>query len=120
MIKNPVIPYAIIAVLGIVAIVIISFVGDNQRKAIENPDGDGESVELAAPDEIYANKCSSCHGDDLSGASGPDLTQVGDRLSEDEIDEIIVNGSENGNMPAGLTSIEEAEVLAEWLSEEMN
>lgn len=117
MIRNPIIPYAIIAVLGILAVIIISYVGDSQRKAIENPDAGEESVELAEPEDIYANSCASCHGDDLSGKSGPDLTQVGSSMSEEEIEDIIINGSENGNMPGNLTSIEEAEVLAEWLAE---
>ncbi len=117
MIKNPIIPYAIIAVIGIISVIIISYVGDSQRKAIENPDAGEESVEIASPEDIYANSCVSCHGDDLSGVSGPDLTQVGNHMSEEDIADIIINGSENGNMPGGLTSVEEAEVLAEWLAE---
>lgn len=119
MIKNPVVPYAIIAVLGILMVVIISFVGDNQRTAM-NDEADGvteETEEVGDADEIYANSCVSCHGGDLTGVSGPDLTSVGDHLSEEEIHDIIVNGSENGAMPSGLTSLEEADALAEWLAD---
>ncbi len=117
MIRNPVIPYAIIAIVGIVMVVVFSYIGDNQRQAM-NEEENGtteETEEVGEPDEVYANSCVSCHGDDLSGASGPDLTQVGDRLSEDEIEDIIINGK--GSMPDGLTSLEEAEVLAEWLAD---
>ena len=39
--KNPVIPFAIIAVLGIVAMIIISAAGINQREAIENEEEGG-------------------------------------------------------------------------------
>lgn len=68
--------------------------------------------------EIYAQNCLACHGDNLEGNIGPDLTLVGDRFSEDEIKDIALNGI--GNMPADLIRHEEdAEVLAEWLSEYM-
>lgn len=119
MIKNPVIPYAIIAIIGILMVVVFSFIGDSQRTAMNDEEnGTAEDAEeLADPDEIYANSCVSCHGDDLSGVSGPDLTQVGDRLSEEDIHDIIVEGSDNGAMPGGLTSLEGADALAEWLAD---
>lgn len=122
--KNPVVPYAITAILGVLLVIIISYVGVNQREAIQDPEGavseeaaddEGEAMDLDAED-IYKNSCVSCHGDDLTGESGPDLTEVGSRLSEDEIEEIIINGTDNG-MPAGLVEDEQAEALAEWLSE---
>lgn len=114
--KNPVVPFAIIAVIGIISVIIISYVGDSQRTAILNPDANDETVEIGAPEDIYANSCVSCHGDDLSGLSAPGLTQVGSSLSQDEIEDIIINGTDAG-MPGGLTSVEEAQVLAEWLAE---
>lgn len=120
MIKNPVVPYAIIALVGILMVVIFSYVGDHQRTAM-NEENDGtaeeEAEEVGEPDEIYANTCVSCHGGDLTGESGPNLTEVGDRLSEEEIHDMIVNGSESGAMPGGLTSLEEADALAEWLAD---
>jgi len=68
--------------------------------------------------EIYAQNCLACHGDNLEGSVGPDLTLVGDWFSEDEIKDIALNGI--GNMPANIVRHEEdAEVLAEWLSEYM-
>lgn len=119
--KNPVFPYALIAVLGILAVILISYVGVNQRAELAKEDN-GEETEVieegeiaSDPEEIYKNNCAVCHGDDLSDGSAPELTQVGNKLSEDEIKEIIINGT--GSMPPGLVGNTEAELLAEWLSE---
>jgi len=117
MFRNPVIPYAIIAIIGVVAVIIISYVGVNQREAIENPEDVQESETIEDPEEIYKNECASCHGDDLSGDSAPELQEVGERLSEDEI-ETIINEGTDGGMPGGLVDAEEAQQLAEWLSEQ--
>lgn len=115
--KNPVVPYAIIAVIGILAVIIISYVGVDQKKAIENPDeANGETEEAADPEEIFQNNCASCHGDDLSGDSAPDLTEVGSEHSEEEIEEIINEGTDGG-MPGGLVDNEQAAEIAEWLAE---
>src|SRR5699024_2505482 len=59
--------------------------------------------------------CATCHGDDLSGGNGPDLTKVGSELSKDEIHDIIENGK--GDMPQGIVVGEDADIVAEWLSE---
>lgn len=116
--RNPLIPYAIIAVIGVLAVIIISFVGVPQREAIQNPETEITEGETALdPEEIYQNSCAGCHGDDLAGSgSNPDLTQVGNRLSEDDIIDIIIEGK--GAMPAGLATPEEADVLAEWLEDQ--
>jgi|SRR5690625_1069273 len=116
--KRNVLPFGIIAIVGIFAAIIVFYIGVSQKADIEaeqNGENNGEEVELAEPEEIYANKCSSCHGDDLSGGMGPDLTAVGGSMSEDEILDVIENGQ--GDMPPGLAVGEEAEALAEWLSE---
>lgn len=121
--KNAVVPYAIIAVLGILTVIIISFVGVNQRDNIaEEGEDEGEATEETEegetsgdPEEIFESNCASCHGSDLSGSVGPDLTKVGSDHSEEEIQDIILNGQ--GDMPAGMATDEEAEVLAGWLAE---
>ncbi|CDQ18025.1 cytochrome c550 [Halobacillus karajensis] len=117
--KNPVIPFAIIAVLGIVAMIIVSAAGINQREAIENEEeGGGEHQEETAnagPEELFQNQCASCHGGDLSGGAGPNLQEVGSRYSAEEIEEIIINGK--GSMPPGLYTGEQATQIAEWLAE---
>ncbi|RDY72016.1 MULTISPECIES: cytochrome c550 [Halobacillus] len=118
--KNPVIPFAIIAVLGIVVMIVVSAAGINQREAIQNEEeGGGEKQEetaSASPEELYQNQCASCHGGDLGGGAGPNLQQVGSRYSAEEINDIIVNGKGSA-MPAGLYTGEQATKLAEWLAE---
>lgn len=119
--RNPVIPYAIIAVIGIVAIVFISVLGTHQRddiKAAEEGGGNTqENGEVSDdPEQIFEANCSACHGSDLSGGMGPDLTKVGADHSAEDIIDIIHNGK--GNMPPQKQVVdEEAKTLAEWLSE---
>lgn len=67
-------------------------------------------------EDLYQQSCIGCHGQNLEGASGPDLQEVGAKYSESEIEEIINNGLGNG-MPGGLVNEEEAAAIAEWLSE---
>lgn len=68
------------------------------------------------PEEHYKKSCISCHGHELAGAAGPPLANVGNKLSEEEIYDIIVNGQ--GAMPAGTAEDDKvAQQLAEWLSE---
>ncbi|HLQ74051.1 MAG TPA: cytochrome c [Bacillota bacterium] len=114
--KNPVLPYAIIAIVGIFLVIIISYFGVNQREAILNPDEEGATTEAADVDDIYQSNCAACHGAELSGGSAPDLTEVNSSLSEDEIKDIIIEGTDGG-MPGGLVDNEQAAELAEWLSE---
>ncbi len=64
--------------------------------------------------KIYENKCSACHGQDLAGAGGPNLTRVGSSLSQAEIENVIKNG--RGNMPGGLLDENETAKVAEWLA----
>lgn len=64
---------------------------------------------------VTKQKCISCHGNDLSGAVGPDLTKIGATLSEDQIKDVLKNGK--GSMPAGLVSGAELDAVAKWLSE---
>lgn len=117
--RKLVLPYAIIAIIGIVTVIIISYVGVEQRNTIQNPDeGSGEVEELDA-EAIFKKTCASCHGGDLAGDSAPGLTDVGSKYSEDEIKTIITEGTEGteGVMPGGLATPEETAELAEWLSE---
>lgn len=77
---------------------------------------DGGTVDTAAAEEAYQQSCASCHGADLTGGAGPDLTAIGSKLSADEIADIIENGQ--GSMPGGLLSGEDATAVAEWLAEQ--
>ena len=72
--------------------------------------------EVAAnPEEIYQSSCIGCHGDQYQGSgSAPALTGVGERLSNEELEDVVVNG--RNAMPSGLVSPEQAGDMAEWLS----
>lgn len=75
-----------------------------------------EETAVVDPEEEYRNSCASCHGIELTGNFGPDISNIGSKFSEEEIYDIIVNGQ--GNMPAGTTADDEtARLIAEWLSE---
>ncbi|MFD0050228.1 cytochrome c551 [Actinomycetes bacterium NPDC127524] len=64
--------------------------------------------------KIFENKCSACHGQNLEGAVGPNLTKIGSKLTTDQIKKTIANGK--GNMPAELITGKDADKVAEWLS----
>ncbi|WP_053368263.1 cytochrome c551 [Bacillus sp. FJAT-27245] len=77
--------------------------------------GDKDSASEVNPEKLYNQKCSGCHGGDLKGGTGPDLSKIGAALSKDEIQKIIEEGK--GGMPSGLYKGEEASKVAEWLAE---
>ncbi|WP_059171940.1 cytochrome c551 [Bacillus sp. FJAT-27445] len=79
-------------------------------------DGGKDSASGGDPEKLYNQKCSGCHGGDLKGGAGPDLTKVGAAYSKEEIEKIIVEGK-GGGMPAGLYKGDEASKVAEWLAE---
>lgn len=114
--RNPLLPYGIIAVVGLFLIIIISYVGVNHREAAEK-DNNNEIEEAMTVEEVFKKQCATCHGDDLSGSNtAPDLLDVGSRLSEDEIKDVIINGADG--MPGGLVNQEQTEMITEWLLEQ--
>ena len=78
---------------------------------------DSSKTETAVDAEkIFANNCASCHGNNLEGNVGPNLTKVGSKYSSEEIQKIIKNGK--GQMPAGiLKDDKEIMAVADWLAE---
>ncbi|MGA9772323.1 MAG: pyrroloquinoline quinone-dependent dehydrogenase [Blastocatellia bacterium] len=62
-------------------------------------DAPARSAQVSGKD-IYAKECASCHGSDLKGAPPefPSLVRVDERYTEDEIIELLFQGS--GRMPA--------------------
>ncbi|NGP43534.1 cytochrome c [Bacillaceae bacterium SIJ1] len=111
--KNPLMPFLTIAVLGIILVFGLSVYGVTQQAA---GDGEGESTP-ATPEEIYAQACASCHGQNLEGASGPALQAIGSKYSADEI-KGIVQEPPSQMMPPNLVQGEELDALAEWLGEQ--
>lgn len=78
-------------------------------------DKDTTTTETASGEDIVKKNCTTCHGGNLEGmGSTPSLKDVGSRLSEDEILNVIQNG--RGGMPAGLIKGDDAKAAAAWLS----
>lgn len=88
---------------------------NNTEENAANNENDGGTVDSAQAEDAYKSSCASCHGQDLSGGAGPDLTNVGSELSADEIETIIAEGQ--GSMPGGLLSGDDATAVAQWLAE---
>ncbi len=115
--RNPLIPFALIAFLGIGLMFLLSFVGlDNMNEMANEGEHGGETAEAATPEELYAASCLGCHGDQLQGVVGPALTHIGKDYDAEAIKSVILNGQ--GTMPPqGQLSAEQASALAEWLAE---
>ncbi|WP_042458496.1 cytochrome c550 [Neobacillus dielmonensis] len=114
--RNPVVPFVLIMVFGIGLMFLLSFKGVGDMKEIAKDKGGGnEKTEVAAskPEDIYKSTCIGCHGDQYQGGMGPSLKGVGDRLSKDEIKQVITKG--RGNMPANQVKPEQADMMADWL-----
>ncbi|WP_316571996.1 cytochrome c550 [Neobacillus sp. YIM B06451] len=117
--RNPVIPFILIMVMGIGLMFLLSFKGLGDMKEVA--DGDkkgGEKSEVAAtPEELYKSaSCINCHGGNLEGGMGPKLDDVGSRLDEAEIKDILLNGK-GTSMPGGLVKGADADAMAKWLAE---
>src|SRR5690625_3719080 len=91
--------------------------GDNDASNNEESGSNsGNSVDATEDEEVYKENCASCHGEDLEGASGPELTTVGADMSEDEIATQIEEGGDG--MPAGLIEGEEETTVSKWLADQ--
>lgn len=119
---SPLIPFALIALIGIVLMAVMSAYGVDQRNALEeeeNGTGEQETVEIddpiAAGEELAQQSCINCHGGDLAGGSvGPAINGLDGQLSAEEISNIIQNGV--GAMPPQTQySPEEADAISEYL-----
>ncbi|MDQ0254373.1 mono/diheme cytochrome c family protein [Evansella vedderi] len=115
---KPLFPFAVTAVLGILLIVILSFVGLNQGQDIAGEDGDADEQEFETAYElgehIYLQSCAACHGQDLEGVgSNPAVNALEGRFTKEEIVQIIHEGP--GAMPPFANLGDDAEAVAEFL-----
>ncbi|CAM3797920.1 c-type cytochrome [Alkalicoccus chagannorensis] len=114
---SPLYPFAATAVLGVLAVFVLSLVGLNVApdEAAENGENNNNAEEVDSDDPLelgeamYEAECLSCHGGDFEGGTGPAL----DGYSEDEILQAIEEGP--GSMPADLVTGEEADAVAEYI-----
>lgn len=83
--------------------------GESQGAALDGPE---------ATVAVFKSNCISCHGTDLKGKMGPntDLTSVGAKMTRDEIEKQIKDGS--AKMPGFGKMLKEDEIagLADWLA----
>lgn len=119
--KNPVIPFIVIMVFGIVLIFGLSFkgLGDEKDQAKNGGTNNAKTENVAAsnPESIYKSTCASCHGDQYQGVVGPTLKGVGKKLSVAQIKEILTTGKNNKNMPPNLVPADKADAMAKWVSQ---
>lgn len=87
--------------------------GGDDKATDTGGDAGGDTAAVNAED-VYTQSCAACHGGDLKGGVGPDLTKVGGNLSQDDIKTVILEG--RGQMPAQNLNDEEATAVAEWLA----
>src|SRR5699024_10082356 len=116
--KKNILPFGIIAIVGVFAAIIILYVGVDQRKDIQQAEENGGAENGESMDEgeeDFQQSSATGQGADWSGGRGRDLTKVGSEMSKDDIHDIIENGK--GDMPPGIVGGEDADIVAEWLSE---
>lgn len=114
--RSALLPYGIIAVLGIFGMIVLGGVGLSQN---EHAEGAGQEAEVDLnPESIYNNNCMICHGGDLTGGMGPSLINLGEKYSFEEVADIINNGIDGTAMTGDYANKEQAEVLADWLLNE--
>lgn len=98
------------------AVLVLGACGGGKDTGNEKNEGaTGEDTAAVDAEQIVNQKCISCHGGNLEGASAPALTEVGADHSEEEILDIILNGQ--GGMPGGIIKGADAEAVASWLAE---
>ncbi|MDM5359752.1 cytochrome c550 [Peribacillus sp. RS7] len=116
--RNAVMPFIIIMVFGIGLMFLLSFKGLGDAKDLAKEKEGGEKTEetesaSASPEDIYKQNCISCHGNAYQGGVGPALKGVSDRLSVDEVKDVITNG--RGAMPPGLVEEQNIDAMAEYI-----
>ncbi|WP_153732021.1 cytochrome c551 [Sporosarcina obsidiansis] len=100
------------------AALVLGACGGGDNNASEPADtGKDNGAETSGVDaeKVVQTSCINCHGSNLEGqGNAPALNDVGSRLSQDEIHDVIVNGK--GAMPPMLKG-DEADAVAAWLAE---
>lgn len=97
--------------------IVLSGCGGADNNATNNatPGADNNVTTAANPETLYKQNCTSCHGVNLNQMKQADLSNVGARLSHEEIATKITKGG--GGMIAFENKLDTAEIdsLATWL-----
>ncbi|WP_071393576.1 cytochrome c551 [Bacillus tuaregi] len=90
--------------------------GDEEASTSTSNDSASTTTDTASAngEKIFNQKCSSCHGMNLEGGVGPELTTVGSKMSQEDIETLVKDGK--GAMPPGLIDGEDLTAVAEWLA----
>ncbi|WP_096201292.1 c-type cytochrome [Bacillus sp. FJAT-45350] len=117
---KPLVPFGVIAIIGILLMFSLSFVGLSEKLSADEADGEGaeEVVEFEDPitagEELVNRSCIGCHGGDLQGVgSNPAISDLDGRYSEEEIANIVQKGI--GSMPPMPHNQVEADAIATYL-----
>ncbi|MBS4199694.1 cytochrome c [Bacillus sp. FJAT-49732] len=111
--RNPIVPYILIMVMGLVLVFFLGIKGIGDAKEIAKEAEGGEEVAAEFNPEAASKTCIGCHGENLEGGgAAPSLHGTG--LSKEEVADILTNGK--GIMPAGLIPADNIDQMAEWVS----
>ena len=95
---------------------VLTACGGNTENSEKTEDSSGQTAASAGDEaRLFEVKCASCHGVDLQGGAGPKLSDIGSRLTKEDIEKVIAEGK--GMMPKELVKGEDADKLAAWLAE---
>ncbi|NIK12517.1 c-type cytochrome [Alkalibacillus almallahensis] len=92
---------------------ILAACGGGDNSGSDGGSEEGNANETAQGEELFQQNCASCHGGDLTGGTGPDLTNASDSYDQSEIVTIITEGK--GSMPAQDVSEDEASQIADYV-----
>lgn len=91
------------------------FAKESEKDTSKGHEGHSGDKKVSAAETTFKNTCSTCHGQDLTGGAGPDISKIGAKLNQGNIQKVIMDGK--GMMPSNLLSEDKAKELSTWLSE---
>ncbi|MCA1031457.1 cytochrome c [Bacillus timonensis] len=107
--------FKLLALILGTSLMLVACGGGDDAAEPNEPAGGDSGATTASAEKIYKQNCAGCHGGDLGGGAGPNLTAVGSKYSQEDIASIIANGK--GIMQGGIIKGEEADAVAAWLAE---
>jgi Cytochrome c, mono- and diheme variants len=78
----------------------------------------GAKQAVSEGERLYGKRCMACHGEGLEGGFGPELRNVGERLSREELIRVIRDG--RNTMPAFKDRLTDAEIeaIVDWINKQ--